>query len=101
MGGKYIILIGDGMADWPIPAIATALRSRPRRNRIWTSWRPTEPSDGPGRTGRDVPGQRRVEPEHPWVRPRRVYTGRSSARGGLHRHLLGPDDVAVRCNLWR
>ena len=21
MGGKYIILIGDGMADWPIPAI--------------------------------------------------------------------------------
>ncbi len=22
MAGKYIILIGDGMADWPIPAIA-------------------------------------------------------------------------------
>ena len=27
MGGKYIILIGDGMADWPIAAIAVTYPS--------------------------------------------------------------------------
>jgi len=100
MGGKYIILIGDGMADWPIPAIG---------NRT-----PLEAASIPNMdfmAANGAVGMVQVVPEAMYpgsdvsnlsilgYDPAVVYTGRSPLEAASIGISLGPDDVAVRCNL--
>jgi len=99
MGGKSIILIGDGMADWPIPAIATARRSKPRRTEHGLHGGQRRRRYGPGRPERDVPGSDVSNLSILGYDPAVVYTGRSPLEAASIGISLGPDDVAVRCNV--
>jgi 2,3-bisphosphoglycerate-independent phosphoglycerate mutase len=100
MDGKYIILIGDGMADWPIPAIG---------NRT-----PLEAADKPNMdfmAANGSLGMVQVVPKDMYpgsdvsnlsilgYDPSVVYTGRSPLEAASMGISLQPDDVAVRCNL--
>ena len=100
MGFKYIILIGDGMADWPIAEIG---------NRT-----PLEAADKPNMdfmASNGAMGMVQVVPEEMYpgsdtsnlsilgYDPAVVYTGRSPLEAASMGVKLGPDDVAVRCNV--
>jgi 2,3-bisphosphoglycerate-independent phosphoglycerate mutase len=100
MGGKFIILIGDGMADWPIPAIG---------NRT-----PLEAADKPNMdfmAANGALGMVQVVPKEMYpgsdvsnlsilgYDPAAVYTGRSPLEAASIGISLEPDDVAVRCNI--
>lgn len=100
MGGKYIILIGDGMADWPIPAIGnrTPLEAARKPNMDFMA-------------GAGAMGMVQVVPKEMYpgsdvsnlsilgYDPASVYTGRSPLEAASIGITLGPDDVAVRCNV--
>ncbi len=100
MGGKYLILIGDGMADWPIAGIG---------NRT-----PLEAADKPNMdfmASHGAIGMVQVVPKEMYpgsdvsnlsilgYDPAAVYTGRSPLEAASIGIALGPDDVAVRCNI--
>lgn len=100
MGRKYLILVGDGMADWPIADIGgrTPLEAADKPNMDFMASEgamgmvqvvPTEMYPGSDTSNLSILG----------YDPAAVYTGRSpleAASMGVH---LGPDDVAVRCNV--
>jgi 2,3-bisphosphoglycerate-independent phosphoglycerate mutase len=100
LGNKYLILIGDGMADWPIEAIG---------NRT-----PLEAADKPNMdfmAANGAIGMVQVVPKEMYpgsdvsnlsilgYDPAAVYTGRSPLEAASIGIELGPDDVAVRCNI--
>ncbi|MBI5905320.1 MAG: cofactor-independent phosphoglycerate mutase [Deltaproteobacteria bacterium] len=100
MGGKYIILIGDGMADWPIPAIGnrTPLEAAEKPNMDFMAANgalgmvqvvPKEMYPGSDVSNLSILG----------YDPAAVYTGRSPLEAASIGISLGPDDVAVRCNV--
>ena len=39
---KYVIVLGDGMADEPIEALAAGRRWNTQRRRLWISWQKTQ-----------------------------------------------------------
>ncbi len=97
---KYLILIGDGMADWPIPSLG---------NRT-----PLEAADKPNMdfmAANGAMGMVQVVPREMYpgsdvsnlsiigYDPQKVYTGRSPLEAASMGVSLGPDDVAVRCNI--
>jgi 2,3-bisphosphoglycerate-independent phosphoglycerate mutase len=100
VGGKYLILIGDGMADWPIADIG---------NRT-----PLEAADKPNMdfmASNGAMGMVQVVPKEMYpgsdtsnlsilgYDPAVFYTGRSPLEAASMGVKLGPDDVAVRCNI--
>jgi 2,3-bisphosphoglycerate-independent phosphoglycerate mutase len=97
---KFIILIGDGMADWPIPSIGDRT--------------PLEAANKPHMdfmASQGALGMVQVVPEDMYpgsdvsnlsiigYDPREVYTGRSPLEAASMGVELGKDDVAVRCNV--
>ncbi len=100
MGNKYIILIGDGMADWPIPSIGdrTPLEAAQKPNMDFMAAHgsigmvqvvPTEMYPGSDVSNLSILG----------YDPAAVYTGRSPLEAASIGISLGPEDVAVRCNI--
>ncbi|OGP20678.1 MAG: cofactor-independent phosphoglycerate mutase [Deltaproteobacteria bacterium GWA2_65_63] len=100
MGGKYIILLGDGMADWPVPAIGnrTPLEAAEKPNMDFMASNgavgmvqvvPKEMYPGSDVSNLSILG----------YDPAAVYTGRSPLEAASIGISLGPDDVAVRCNV--
>jgi len=99
MGGKFIILIGDGNGRLADPGDRQPHTARSRRKTDMDFMAPTAPSVWSSRPERDVPGQRRVELSILGYDPAVVYTGRSPLEAASIGISLGPDDVAVRCNV--
>jgi 2,3-bisphosphoglycerate-independent phosphoglycerate mutase len=97
---KYVILLGDGMSDWPVEELGgqtplqaahtphmDRLACRGKTGQVWTV------PEGMS-TGSDVAALTILGYD-----TRRLYTGRSpleAASMGIH---LQPNDVALRCNL--
>jgi 2,3-bisphosphoglycerate-independent phosphoglycerate mutase len=100
VGGKYLILIGDGMADWPIESIGgrTPLEAAEKPNMDFMASHgaigmvqvvPTEMYPGSDVSNLSILG----------YDPAAFYTGRSPLEAASIGIELGPDDVAVRCNI--
>ncbi|HEY5765442.1 MAG TPA: cofactor-independent phosphoglycerate mutase [Candidatus Deferrimicrobiaceae bacterium] len=100
MGRKYVILIGDGMADWPIPSLdgRTPLEAARKPNMDFMASEgalgmvqvvPKEMYPGSDVSNLSILG----------YDPQEVYTGRSPLEAASMGVELGSDDVAVRCNL--
>ncbi len=100
MAAKYVILVGDGMADRPadFPGRATPLvrAATPNLDRMAslgeTGWAWTVPE------GMD-PGSDVANMALLGYDPRRWYTGRAPLEAASMGIDLGPRDVAYRCNL--
>ncbi len=100
MGKKYIILLGDGMADWPHAELSgkTCLQAArtPNLDQLATLGEVgmvhTVPEGFP--PGSDVANLTVMGYD-----PRKYYTGRSPLEAASIGVDLGPDDVAYRCNL--
>lgn len=97
---KYIVIIGDGMADYPVPELngRTPLEAAntPNLDRL--------ASEGKMGLIKTVPDG--MEPDSSIANlailgydPRRYYTGRGPLEAGAMRIHLGDKDVAFRCNL--
>jgi len=97
---KYIILLGDGMADWPRADLGgrTCLQAAktPNLDQLATTGQvgmvSTVPDGYP--PGSDVANLSVLGYD-----PRKYYTGRSPLEAASIGVSLGPDDVAFRCNL--
>jgi 2,3-bisphosphoglycerate-independent phosphoglycerate mutase len=100
MSRKYLILIGDGMSDWPIASLnnRTPLEAAVKPNMDFMA------SNG-------ALGMVQVVPKEMYpgsdvsnlciigYDPREVYTGRSPLEAASMGISLGKEDVAVRCNI--
>jgi 2,3-bisphosphoglycerate-independent phosphoglycerate mutase len=100
MRRKHIILIGDGMADWPIPSLGnrTPLEAARIPNLDYMASRgalgtvqvvPKDMYPGSDVSNLSIMG----------YDPRAVYTGRSPLEAASMGIELSRDDVAVRCNI--
>ncbi|MEW6718882.1 MAG: cofactor-independent phosphoglycerate mutase [Thermodesulfobacteriota bacterium] len=100
MSSKFLILIGDGMADWPIAEIGsrTPLEAAEKPNMDFMASRgamgmvqvvPQEMYPGSDVSNLSILG----------YDPAAVYTGRSPLEAASIGIGLAPDDVAVRCNI--
>jgi len=97
---KYIVLQGDGMADWPVAELGnkTPLEyaHTPNMDRIASlgmlGLTHTIPEGYP--SGSDVGTMSLLGYD-----PRRYHTGRSPIEAASMGVELGPDDIAFRCNL--
>jgi 2,3-bisphosphoglycerate-independent phosphoglycerate mutase len=97
---KFIILIGDGMADWPIPSLGdrTPLEAANKPNMDFMA------SQGALGTVQVVPKEMYPGSDVSNLSiigydPREVYTGRSPLEAASMGVDLGQDDVAFRCNI--
>ncbi|MCX9084394.1 MAG: cofactor-independent phosphoglycerate mutase [Candidatus Methanoperedens sp.] len=97
---KYIVLIGDGMADYPIPEIGglTPLQAADTPNMDFIAkhgkcgMARTVPDDKP--PGSDVANLSIMGYD-----PQKYYTGRGPLEAASIGIKLDPDDIAFRCNL--
>ncbi len=97
---KFIVFLGDGMADYPVPELGgkTPLQvaSKPTIDRIARLGRcgqfVTVPEDMP-------PGSEVANLTVLGYDPRRYYQGRGVIEAASLGVKLAPDDVALRCNL--
>lgn len=100
MRSKFVILIGDGMADWPIPSLngRTPLEAARKPNMDFMASEgalgmvqvvPKEMYPGSDVSNLSILG----------YDPQEVYTGRSPLEAASMGVDLGGDDVAVRCNV--
>lgn len=97
---KYVVLLGDGMADWPLPELGgnTPLMEARIPNMDGIAQKgllgtvKTIPEGMP--LGSDVANLSVLGYD-----PERVYTGRSPIEAAGIGVELGPEDVAFRCNL--
>ncbi|HEY5996690.1 MAG TPA: cofactor-independent phosphoglycerate mutase [Candidatus Deferrimicrobiaceae bacterium] len=100
MTRKYLVLIGDGMADWAIESLGgkTPLEAANKPNLDFmarngaTGMVQVVPVDM--YPGSDVSNLSIIGYD-----PREVYTGRSPLEAASIGVSLAPDDVAVRCNI--
>ncbi len=100
MPRKYLILIGDGMADWPVASLGnrTPLEAAYLPNLDYMA------SHGALGTVQVVPKEMYPGSDVSNLSiigydPREVYTGRSPLEAASMGIELGKDDVAVRCNV--
>jgi 2,3-bisphosphoglycerate-independent phosphoglycerate mutase len=100
VGTKYLVLIGDGMSDWPIASIGnrTPLEAAVKPNMDFMA------SHGAIGTVQVVPKEMYPGSDVSNLSilgydPASVYTGRSPLEAASIGIALGPDDVAVRCNV--
>jgi len=97
---KYVILLGDGMPDWPLPHMdnKTPLRlaATPNMDRM-----AREGAAGSVKTAPDgyYPGSDITNMGLLGYDPRKYYTGRAPLEAAAMGVDLGPEDVAFRCNL--
>jgi 2,3-bisphosphoglycerate-independent phosphoglycerate mutase len=97
---KYLIAVGDGMADFPIPSLSgkTPLESAsvPNMDRIAASGRVGLLSTIPGGflPGSDIGNMSLLGYD-----PRRCFSGRAPIEAASMGIPIGPGDVAFRCNL--
>ncbi|HXG20524.1 MAG TPA: cofactor-independent phosphoglycerate mutase [Methylomirabilota bacterium] len=97
---KYVILQGDGMADWPVAELGNktplAYAHTPNMDRIASQGilglTHTIPEGFPA--GSDVGTMSLLGYD-----PRRYHTGRSPIEAASMGVELGPEDIAFRCNL--
>src|SRR5215510_2915033 len=97
---KYLILQGDGMADWPVMELGNKppleYACTPNMDRIAShgilGLTHTIPQGYP--SGSDVGTMSLLGYD-----PRRYHTGRSPIEAASMGVELGPDDIAFRCNL--
>jgi 2,3-bisphosphoglycerate-independent phosphoglycerate mutase len=100
MPRKHLILIGDGMADWPIASLGnrTPLEAAEKPNLDYMASQgalgmvqvvPKEMYPGSDVSNLSIIG----------YDPREVYTGRSPLEAASMGIEVGKDDVAVRCNI--
>jgi 2,3-bisphosphoglycerate-independent phosphoglycerate mutase len=97
---KYILLIGDGMGDTPVPALnnQTPLEAahKPVIDRLCAAGEPllvrTVPQGYP--PGSDVANLSLMGYE-----PEKYYTGRAPLEAASMGVAIGPDEIAFRCNL--
>lgn len=100
MTRKYLILIGDGMADWPIESLGgkTPLEAASKPNMDFMAQQgalgmvqvvPVDMYPGSDVSNLSIIG----------YDPREVYTGRSPLEAASIGVKLAADDVAVRCNI--
>jgi len=97
---KYVVLLGDGMADRPVPALSgktPLMRAEtPNMDRI--------ARDGVIGTVKTIPNGMPLGSDVANLSvlgydPKKVYTGRSPIEAAGIGVELGPDDIAYRCNL--
>jgi 2,3-bisphosphoglycerate-independent phosphoglycerate mutase len=97
---KYIVLIGDGMSDWPVESLGgkTPLEAADKPNLDFMARNgavgmvqvvPVEMYPGSDVSNLSIVG----------YDPCEVYTGRSPLEAASIGVKLAPDDVAVRCNI--
>lgn len=97
---KYVVLQGDGMADWPVPELG---------NKTPLEYARTPHMDKIAAFG-TLGMTRTIPPGFPsgsdvgtlsllGFDPRRYHTGRSPIEAASMGVELGPDDIAFRCNL--
>ncbi len=100
MSRKFIILIGDGMADWPIPSLGdkTPLDAA---NKPHMDFMASEGALGMVQVMPEgmYPGSDVSNLSIMGYDPREVYTGRSPLEAASMGVELGNTDVAVRCNV--
>ena len=100
MARKYLVLIGDGMSDWPVESLGgkTPLEAADKPNLDFMARNgavgmvqvvPTDMYPGSDVSNLSIIG----------YDPKEVYTGRSPLEAASIGVSLGPDDVAVRCNI--
>ncbi|MBI5343510.1 MAG: cofactor-independent phosphoglycerate mutase [Deltaproteobacteria bacterium] len=100
MARKYLILIGDGMSDWPIASLGnrTPLEAAEKPNMDYMASHgalgmvqvvPKEMYPGSDVSNLSIVG----------YDPREVYTGRSPLEAASMGIALDREDVAVRCNV--
>lgn len=100
MARKFLILIGDGMADWPIPSLGnmTPLEAANKPHMDFMAAHgslglvqvvPVDMYPGSDVSNLSIMG----------YDPREMYTGRSPLEAASMGVELGTEDVAVRCNL--
>ena len=98
---KYVILVGDGMGDYPMGELGgrTPLGGM-RPPRTWTNW----PGSGELGCARTIPPG--LEPGSDIANlaimgydPARYHTGRAPLEAAALGVALGPREVAFRCNL--
>lgn len=100
MGMKYVVCLGDGMSDWPIPALGNRtpldVAHTPNMDRLvslgqggmcWTVPEGCYP-------GSDVANMGLLGYD-----PRQYYTGRGAIEAAAMGIVLAPDDMVFRCNL--
>lgn len=97
---KHLIILGDGMADWPVPQLG---------GRTLLEYAPTPNIDRLARLGRTGMLQTVPEGFHPGSEvansailgydQHQVYQGRGPLEAASMGVELGPDDLALRCNL--
>ncbi len=97
---KYVVIVGDGMADYPVEELGgrTPLEAADTPNMDWLA--------GHGRMGMLKTIPEGMEPDSSIANlsilgydPRRYYTGRGPLEAGAMGVRLGERDVAFRCNL--
>jgi len=97
---KYVIIVGDGMADYPVEALGgrTPLMAARTPHLDWMTQR--------GELGRVKtvpdgfsPGSEIANLSIFGYDPNRYYTGRGPLEAASMDITLGPDDLAFRCNL--
>ncbi len=97
---KYIIFLGDGMADLPVPALSgkTPLQvaDKPRMDRIAREGMAGLVNTVPAGM---APGSDTANMAVMGFDPKRYYTGRSPIEAVSMSIEMEPDDVAFRCNL--
>src|SRR5215510_3628629 len=97
---KYVILLGDGMSDWPVPELAnkTPLQTAhtPHMDALARLGKTGQAQTIPERlsTGSDVAALTILGYD-----TRHLYTGRSPLEAASIGIQLQPTDVAFRCNL--
>lgn len=100
MGMKYVVCLGDGMSDWPIPSLGhrtpLEVAHTPNMDRLvsqgqggmcWTVPEGCYP-------GSDVANMGLLGYD-----PRHYYTGRGAIEAAAMGIVLDPDDMVFRCNL--
>ena len=97
---KYILLIGDGMGDLPVPELGN-------KTPLEAAEKPT--IDRLARNGELLPGQNRAGGFPPGsdvanlsllgYEPEKYYTGRAPLEAASMGVEIAPDEIAFRCNL--
>ncbi len=97
---KYVILVGDGMADYPIPELGnlTPLQAANTPNMDFIA---KQGKNGVAKTVPDnkPPGSDVANMAIMGYDPARYFSGRGPLEAGSMGVKLAPDDIAFRCNL--
>ena len=96
---KYVVVLGDGMADWPLESLGGGTPLSCARTPAMTRWPKSRRSGQCNHSGGNGAGSDTANLSVMGYDPRKYYTGRSP----LEALSIGVDmkdtDVVYRCNL--